>query len=347
MGCALNRYRAQELTFDLAKNGFSVHNQPFGSDRDFFRENGEKALAAGIKIWVLYVCPITGFLEKLAEKFIKNIRQNYPQSAVVISGCGSWRAPRLAKGTIIKKAEQVSAFIKERPNGRRRLGARGQIKTGTVLVKNGCGNHCAYCVCPLVNKDDQCRPLDEICEQLRDLRARGIRSIELAGPCVGDWRSAGLDFTGLLELILRKFRFNLVNLELHPKDIHSRLIAVLAHPRISSRISVPVQSGSNCVLKRMNRKYDRAFLEKVLSELFAKKKHLSLTTDIIAGSPGETEKDFEETLKLLKKFPFTRVDIYAHSAKIGPIKNNPAARKMIRRLLRDESLKKIANVTSQ
>ncbi len=193
-----------------------------------------------------------------------------------------------------------------------------------VPIQYGCNMTCAYCVIPLRRGRERSRPLEEIVEECARIVARGAREITLLGQIVDSW---GHDLPGrpqladLLEAVhaipgLQRLRF----LTSHPAWMTDRLIATVARlPRCMPDINLPVQAGSDRVLKLMRRGYTVARYRALIGNIRAAIPHVSLTTDIIVGHPGETRADFEATLALCDEIRFDKVHIAAFSARPGTL----------------------------
>jgi len=193
-----------------------------------------------------------------------------------------------------------------------------------VPIQYGCNMTCAYCVIPLRRGRERSRPLEAIVEECARIVARGAREITLLGQIVDSW---GHDLPGrpqladLLEAVhaipgLQRLRF----LTSHPAWMTDRLIATVARlPRCMPDINLPVQAGSDRVLKLMRRGYTVARYRALIGNIRAAIPHVSLTTDIIVGHPGETRADFEATLALCDEIRFDKVHIAAFSARPGTL----------------------------
>jgi len=193
-----------------------------------------------------------------------------------------------------------------------------------VPIQYGCNMTCAYCVIPLRRGRERSRPLEAIVEECARIVARGAREITLLGQIVDSW---GHDLPGrpqladLLEAVhaipgLQRLRF----LTSHPAWMTDRLIATVARlPRCMPDINLPVQAGSDRVLKLMRRGYTVARYRALIGNIRAAVPHVSLTTDIIVGHPGETRADFEATLALCDAIRFDKVHIAAFSARPGTL----------------------------
>ncbi len=193
-----------------------------------------------------------------------------------------------------------------------------------VPIQYGCNMTCAYCVIPLRRGRERSRPLEEIVEEVRRIVARGAKEITLLGQIVDSW---GHDLPGrpqladLLEAVhdtpgLLRLRF----LTSHPAWINDRLIATVASlPRCQPEINLPVQAGSDAVLKRMRRGYTVARYRDLIRKIRAAIPHIALTTDIIVGHPGEQREHFEQTLALAEEIRFDKIHIAAFSARPGTL----------------------------
>lgn len=193
-----------------------------------------------------------------------------------------------------------------------------------VPIQYGCNMTCAYCVIPLRRGRERSRPLDELVMEVQRIVARGAREITLLGQIVDSW---GHDLPGrpqladLLEAVhdtpgLVRLRF----LTSHPAWMTDRLIATVARlPRCQHEINLPVQAGSDRVLKLMRRGYTAGRYRELAAKIRAAMPDVALTTDIIVGHPGETRADFEQTLALVDELRFDKVHIAAFSARPGTL----------------------------
>lgn len=318
-GCSFNRFRSQRLAESL-RGGFSVYDQPYGSDRSFFRDAEEELSAREAGYIVVYACPITGYLEKLAGDFIRHIGEINATATVIVTGCSVSDAdPSSKTGRILFLPDaDVVGYFETKRGGRSGKGVRRNTPgpVGTLLIKAGCGNGCTYCVCPRSNRVENV-PFSDIRKEIGRLIGRGFTTMEFGGPCVGDWvdpETGTLTFSDLVGYVLSETDLNIVNLELYPTDFTDTLIPLLKNDRIDRDISIPIQSGSDTMLGRMGRKYTRARLEGILDRLFGTIPDAHITTDIIVGSPFETRNDLVETLDLLRRYDFSRIDTYMYSA---------------------------------
>ena len=195
------------------------------------------------------------------------------------------------------------------------------LNRANVTVMTGCDNYCSYCVVPYVRGRERSRAPEAVLDEVRGLVSEGVREIWLLGQNVNSYQP---DFPDLLRACASfdgtyQIRF----MTSHPRDAGPHLFAAMASsPRIAPDLHLPVQSGSNAVLKAMNRGYTREeYLDKVR---LAKETvpGLTLSSDVIVGFPGETERDFSDTLALLEEVRFAKLFTFQYSARGG----TPAAK---------------------
>lgn len=189
----------------------------------------------------------------------------------------------------------------------------------SVTVMRGCNNSCTYCIVPLVRGEERSRRLETVLGEARDLAGQGKKDLTLLGQNVLAYKDRNHDFVSLLERVaeipgIERIRF----LTSHPRDLNRRIItAVAGTPKVCPALHLPLQSGSDRILKLMNRGYTRA--QYLASAALARSlvPGLSLTTDIMVGFPSETEDDFLATLETVREVRFDFAYMYRFSARPG------------------------------
>ncbi len=193
-----------------------------------------------------------------------------------------------------------------------------------VNIMYGCNNFCTYCIVPYVRGRERSRKVEDIVKEIEELvKENKYKTITLLGQNVNsyghDFNDGRTNFVYLLNEICKingDFKINFMSS--HPKDFSFELIDFIAtHNKMSRALHLPVQSGSNSVLKAMNRRYTAEHYKALVDEIYKKIPGVSLTTDIIVGFPGETEQDFEETCNLLKYCRFSSIFGFVYSRRNG------------------------------
>lgn len=204
----------------------------------------------------------------------------------------------------------------------------GNRVSGFVSIMRGCNNFCSYCIVPYTRGRERSRPVDSILAEVADLRSRGFREVTLLGQNVNSYRYVDADnadsvitFDRLLAIVAEaapdmRIRFTTS----HPKDMSDNTIAVIAaHPNVCRHIHLPVQSGSNVVLKAMNRKYTREWYLDRIAAIRRAIPDCAITTDMFTGFHGETEEDFEQTLSLMEEVRFDSAFMFKYSERPGTL----------------------------
>jgi tRNA-2-methylthio-N6-dimethylallyladenosine synthase len=199
-----------------------------------------------------------------------------------------------------------------------------------VSIMQGCNQYCTFCIVPYTRGQERSRTIPDIVAECRLLAAQGVKEITLLGQIVTSYAKRDLParegrspFVQLLEAVheipgVERIRFT----SPHPKGYGDDLVEAYGRlPKLVESAHIPVQSGSDRVLKLMHRGYTRARFLEIVQKLRRVRPHIGLTTDLIAGFPGETEADFEETLSLVREAEFDQAYIFKYSER----KNTPAA----------------------
>ena len=193
-----------------------------------------------------------------------------------------------------------------------------------VNIMYGCNNFCAYCIVPYVRGRERSREPELIIEEVRSLVKAGYKEITLLGQNVdsyGSDRTDGANFYTLLTKLKEidgKFRLRFMTS--HPKDLSEEVIKLIAEtPNFCNNIHLPVQAGSNAVLKAMNRKYDRERYFYLIDTIRKYMPDCGITSDIMVGFPGETEEDFQDTLDLVKRVQYHNAFTFIYSPRKGTV----------------------------
>ncbi len=283
-------------------------------------------------------CSIRGHAENRMFSNLGLVMKKNPRAWFILAGCTAKRYgakifkrfPRL--GAVVAPSELFSiGEIAEKVIGGGRIAAlaggsygfvqrRGGVSE-YVVIQTGCDNYCSYCVVPFLRESEKYRPAGDILREAECLAASGTKEIVFLGQNVNSYRDekTGDGFPVLLRRCadiegIRRIRF----LTSHPKDLSRELINEFAvNSKLARHLHLPVQSGSDSVLKRMNRKYTSGNYLKILEQLRKSVPDVALTTDIIVGFPGETENDFSATEDLIRKADFDGIYVFKYSPREG------------------------------
>jgi tRNA-2-methylthio-N6-dimethylallyladenosine synthase len=323
---------------------------------DFFERQGYQATAVADEadIIVLNSCVVRQSAEnRVINKLhsLKSLKRQRPDLTLAVTGC--WVDSNIDQ--LSRSFPHVDYFFG--PGERPYWFAEGDWKkvipanagpTAYVPIIQGCDNFCSYCIVPYRRGREMSRPLDDIIYELKERVRHGTREVTLLGQNVDSYGHDlpdRPDLAGLLAEVnkidgLVRIRF-LTN---HPKDMSPRLIAAMANlDKVCEQLSLPVQSGSNDILRAMRRGYTVEDYHRLVEEIRRQVPGVALSTDVIVGFPSETEQQFMETYNLLAELRFDTVHVAAYSPRSGTVAarefedNVPTAEKK-QRLARVEQL---------
>lgn len=331
LGCKINQFESAAMSEALDREGFRV--VPFEDEAD---------------IYVINTCTVTARTDAESRRLIRRAGRRNPRAQVVVTGCYAQIAFEslrempgvdLVLGNVEKKG--IAGLLKEIGKGSKVLVSDISLEQraeGAALesfaehtraflqVQNGCDAFCSYCIVPFVRGRSRSVPLDEVMVGLMAFAEKGFREVVLTGIHLGGY---GLDLTpresllGLLsaaegQRIVPRLRVGSVE----PTEISDAFIHFLAGSEVvCPHLHIPLQSGSDTVLGKMNRKYSSARFREVLEKLVAAVPDICLGCDIIAGFPGETKEEFEEGLRFVESLPIA----YLHVFPFSPREGTPAA----------------------
>lgn len=307
--------------------------------------------ASRADVIVFNTCCIRDTAEKKIEGNIgelKALKRSRPDLIIVISGCMTQqkgRAEALKKrfpfidiilGTnnqyllgekidevLAKKKKLIAVDPSEKPAIDENVPVyRTSYPNAWINIMYGCNNFCTYCIVPYVRGRERSRDPEHILTEIRRAVADGYKEITLLGQNVDSYGSdmdSGMNFYKLLQKIAEidgKFRIRFMTS--HPKDLSEEVIKLISeHPNFCNNIHLPVQSGSDAVLKRMNRKYTRGRYLDLIDTIRKYMPDAGITTDIMVGFPGETEQDFKDTIDLVKRVRFQNAFTFVYSPRNG------------------------------
>lgn len=327
LGCKVNR----------------VESDAFASSLD---AHGAKSCdAADADLIVVNTCTVTGEAEKKTRKAVRGALRANGRATVIVTGC----AAAIDKDTFLAMDPRVRVMGKAELASSIDAGAWGldaaahgpalpvgegyRTRVG-VKVQDGCNNACTYCVVHVARGKATSVDPREVVRQCRALASAGVKEIVLTGINLGSyrWRDEETgEATGLADLLrmlleetadLHKegeypVRFRVSSVE--PRDVHDDLIEVLATAggRVCRHLHLPLQSGNSKVLREMHRPYNAEHFEAIVANLYERVPELSLSTDIICGFPGETEREFEDTLRVARTCRFSKIHVFPYSKREG------------------------------
>ena len=280
-------------------------------------------------IIVINTCTVRQHAEDRAMSFIgtlKPLKKKNRKLRIFVAGCAASRlknelAERFPFIEGVIPAYDIDLFDPDNSGTLNDIRGTLKRKSKFITISRGCSNYCSYCVVPYVRGEEVSRPFGEIEKEIAQAAENGIKEITLLGQNVNSYLDSktGVDFADLLSVAAgTKGLEKLCFMTSHPKDLSDRIISVIVrNKKISREIHLPVQSGSDRILKRMNRKYTRDYYLDLVAKMKKEIPGLVLTTDIIVGFPTETDSDFADTLGLVREVGYDSAFTFKYSPREG------------------------------
>ena len=329
-GCQMNEHDSEVIDGLLTERGFSsVKERKDASiviintcsvrdnaDKRFFGTLGQlKKRKESDPSFIVCVC---GCMMQ-QQRVVDTIKTKYPWVDVIFGTNSIHHIPELIEKVAIEK-EKVVDIIENTEEIVEGLPAKRLFDhKALVNIMFGCNNFCTYCIVPYTRGREKSRAPEAIVDEVKGLVADGVKEIMLLGQNVNSYDGNGTSFAELLKMLndvdgLERIRFMTSN----PKDLSDELIEAFAVcDKLCKNLHLPIQSGSNRVLKRMNRKYTREDYLKLIEKLRKTVPDITLSTDIIVGFPGESNEDFEETLSIVKEVEYDSAFTFIYSIRKG------------------------------
>jgi len=309
LGCKLNQAESESLARQFAEMGYRVLHPSDGAD-----------------IYILNTCTVTHIADRKSRHLLRLARRRTPSALIIAMGCYAERAPQelaqVAEVDMVLGNEEKARLLEV-------LGQRGLISTSAAIcppmlrtrslvkVQEGCNQFCSYCIVPLVRGMERSLLLGEAVGEVRARVEMGYREVVLTGTQIGAWRQG-------VELLIRRI-LNETSLErlrlssLQPQDITTGLLALWHDERLCRHLHLPLQSGSDSVLRRMRRRYSLADYERAVAMTREAIPDVAITTDIMVGFPGETDEEFEESYHFCQGMGFANIHVFPYSERPGTI----------------------------
>ncbi len=322
LGCRLNSYETEALVGELVEK-LSGNRVDAPGDADLILVN---------------TCAVTSRSQARSRKTVRSYVARYPNTRIIVTGCVAVTYPEDYKGmdrvTVIPNSEKqlIASMLSGAPEtklDKNLYPVFAPVTTsktrGFLKIQDGCSNRCTYCIVPLARGDSRSQPRELVLSQAKEMVSAGFREICLTGVDIADYgRGLYTNGYGLPELVrdlldIGGFRLRIGSVE--PQYLTVKTLENLAIPGLCRHFHIPFQSGSDSILKRMGRRYCRAEANELLDAATSLFPGACIGSDIIAGFPGETEDDYQQTLELSRD---NRIN-YLHVFPFSPRSGTPAA----------------------
>ena len=336
---------------------------------------GAARCAGEADVVVLNTCTVTASADEDAKQAIRKVQRENPHANILVTGCYAQRAPQeiaamagvtwvvgnsnkvripeilsepavpyhghIQVDDIFSQHEFLSAPVED---------AAGDRTRPNLKIQDGCNNRCSFCIIPFVRGRSRSAPAGQVIEQVRRLATR-YREVVLSGINLGRWgREAGsrMRLADLIRRLLDETEVERLRLSsVEPMDFCDELLGLMAEsPRIAKHVHAPLQSGSDGVLRRMHRRYRPRHYQDRIAKARAWMPDAAIGADVMAGFPGETDAEFEESRQFIESLPFTYLHVFTYSERPGTpaaVRSDPVppvVRKQRNQVLRELAARK-------
>ena len=323
LGCKVNSYESNFMKEALVKNGFSFCN-----------------LNEKCDILILNTCTVTDTSDKKSLKEVRRLKRENPNAILVVCGCSVQNDKtkyddlginilmgNINKSNIVSIIEkylddktpvEYVAKTRDLPFENMEVDISDHTRA-YIKIEDGCDNFCSYCIIPFVRGKKRSKDFSLVLREVQHLANNGYKEIVLTGIDTGGYESNGKDLT---DLICEMSKINGIERirqsSIEITQINDSFIEELKNnKKICDHIHIPLQSGSDSILKLMNRKYDLKYFFDKIDMIRSVRPDISITTDVIVGFPGETEEMFLETMQTCKKINFSKIHAFPYSERKG------------------------------
>lgn len=322
LGCKVNIYESEYITNILKENGYQIVD--FDSKAD---------------IYIINTCTVTNTSDKKSEKMIKRARKQNKDAIIIAMGCHAQiKGDNIDADIIIgnKDKSKIISLIEEYQENKNKIkriynldnvsfedmyiSSFNSHTRAFVKIQDGCDAFCSYCIIPYARGPIRSKDPKTVIKEITSLVENGYKEIILTGIHTGKYgKDINYTFEQLLKDIIKiknLYRIRISSIEIN--ELTDPILNLIKDNQvIAKHLHIPLQSGSDKILKLMDRKYDLKFYKDRIEKIRKMIKDVSITTDLIVGFPNENEKDMEDTLKFLKEIKFTKIHTFPYSKREG------------------------------
>ena len=323
LGCKVNTYESNVIKDKLINSGY-VYSDVDSAD-----------------IYIINTCTVTNTSDNKSLKTIRQVLRNHKDTIIVVVGCMSQVNYKLLSDLDLSiilgnsgKSKIVSYIEKYKKDGKKIIDIEDIMEKpfedmclnnfsktrAYVKIEDGCENYCTYCIIPYARGRVRSKQIDVCINEIKDLVKAGHKEIVLTGIHTGHY---GSDINSNLSTLIKEIE-NIKGLErlrissIEITELTDEFLSVLSSSKILvDHMHIPLQSGSNEILKLMNRKYDKEYFIDKINKIRNIRSDISITTDVIVGFPGETDELFNETIETINKIKFSKIHVFPFSLRKG------------------------------
>lgn len=327
LGCKVNIYESNALKNELIERGFTI------------TEPNEKC-----DVYIINTCSVTNMADAKSRKMIHKCINMNPEAIICVMGCYSQTNPEAKtiegvdilvgngnkKDVVLQIEKMLESPIKEKyinildileTHEYEKLEVTSYDHTRAfVKIEDGCENFCTYCIIPYARGPVRCKKADDVIAELKRVTEMGYIEVVLSGIHTGRYMDNNTNLSKLVKRILEEVpllkRLRLSSIEIN--EVDDDFIELMRNNKIlANHLHLPLQAGSDKVLEKMERRYDKAYFLDKVNKIKDARPDISLTTDVIVGFPYEEEEDFVETVEFCKEIGFTKLHVFPYSMRRG------------------------------
>lgn len=322
-GCKVNQYESNMMKENMLSSNF------------FYTEDLSDA-----NIIIVNTCSVTNVADKKCLKMIRRLKREYSNAILVVAGCSSQNKQSVYESLDIdilignRDKSIIDKLIKEyietekkyvKFYNDRNLDFEDMYISdynhtrAFIKIEDGCDNFCSYCIISYVRGSVRSKDFDKVIQEAKELAKHGHKEIVLTGIHTGHYQNNGYDLTDLINELskiddIKRIRISSIEVT----ELNDKFLDMLKNnDKVCDHLHIPLQAGSDEILKRMNRKYDLVYYEEKIKKIRSIRPDISISTDIIVGFPYETEELFLNTLEFSKKIKFSKIHVFPYSVRVG------------------------------
>lgn len=317
LGCKVNEYESEVMENLLENHGYIKSDNP--------------------NVCIVNTCTVTNTADSKSRKMIRSLRRKYPNAILVVAGCmiqnkkdkldidadiiiGNKHKTEIVNYIEDFRDEKIYVVEDMDDADFEDMSLNNfDLTRAYIKIEDGCDNYCSYCIIPYVRGHVRSKKHEKVLEEAKSLIRNGHKEIVLTGIHTGHYHDGNYSFADLLKDLvkldgLKRLRISSIEIT----EINDEVLDVIKNNDVLvNHMHIPLQSGSDEILKQMNRKYDKKYFINKIQKLKKIKPDMNVTTDVIVGFPGETNEQFEECIETIKKIGFTKLHVFPYSDREG------------------------------
>ena len=320
LGCKVNEYESEVMADLLENAGYIKGDNP--------------------DVCIINTCTVTNNADSKSRKLIRSVKRNNPDALIIAVGCliqnsidkledldidialGNKDKSKIVDYINMYQNEKISKLYDiDNMEFEDMTLNNSDLTRAYIKIQDGCDNYCAYCVIPYVRGHVRSKRKEDVINEAKNLIKKGHKEIVLTGIHTGNYHDNEYDLANLLNDLVKLEGLERLRISsIEATELNDRVLEVIKNSSIlTNHMHIPLQAGSNEILKLMNRKYDLKYFKNKINEIRSIRPDINITTDVIVGFPGETDELFNETVNTIKEISFTKLHVFPYSKREGTV----------------------------